>query len=201
MHIDEKIALIEKEKRAQAKREQEGGENNNDPMDGTTYTVEGLREKIKKGKALVGFKTISFETRTITNGALKVPFQVDFYDVIDEGESVVWYASNKHSVTLTLCMIGEAKKRGPVTEWKDFMVEQMMGNKIYMDVKKTETMGHLDYICYETPTAKGVLYNITFQLIEEERYFVGTYNCPKEEQKRMGTLLEAMVQEIDEYRD
>lgn len=202
MRTDEKIAILEKQKRLeQRKKEEEEREKNNPKQDLTfSYTVEELREKIPSQKLMLGFLKIILETKTVTKGNLKIPLMTDFFDVTEEKEQSIWCASNKYNVTFLVIMMEEVKKRLPILEWKDFMVKEMKGNQIFMDVKKTNAMEQLDYICYETPSGKGDLYNITFQLYEEKSYFVGTFCCDQKEKETMGVLLEAIVQEINDIR-
>lgn len=201
MRIDEKIALLEKEHRMQAKLEQEAAEQGIEEPVELYYTVEELRKKMETGRVLIGLKNILMEERIITKGNLRIPFMTGFFDVIDENEDFVWYASNYNNVTLTLSRISEKKTRTELSEWASFLKKEMKGNQLYMDVQKTERMEHLDYVCFETPTSKGHVYNVIFQLCEEEQYFVGTYNCQADEKKTMGVFLEALVQEINDRRN
>ena len=67
--------------------------------------------------------------KTVTEGNLKIPFIIDFFDVIEEKEQSVWYASNQHNVTFVLVFLKEKKKRMPISEWKEFLVKEMRGNQ------------------------------------------------------------------------
>ena len=197
MRTDEKIAILEKQKRLEQK-EKEKEEKRQELT--FSYTVEELKEKIPSKKLMLGFLKIVLEMKTVTEGNLKIPFIIDFFDVIEEKEQSVWYASNQYNVTFVLVFLKEKKKRMPISEWKKFLVKEMRGNQIFMDVKKTKEMEKLDYICYETPSGKGTFYNITFQLNEEKGYFVGTFGCDQKQKETMGVLLEAMVQQINDDR-
>ena len=183
MRTDEKIAILEKQKRLE-QREKEKEEKRQELT--FSYTVEELKEKIPSKKLMLGFLKIVLEMKTVTEGNLKIPFIEDFFDVIEEKEQSVWYASNQHNVTFVLVFLKEKKKRMPISEWKEFLVKEMRGNQIFMDVKKTKEMEKLDYICYETPSGKGTFYNITFQLNEEKGYFVGTFGCDQKQKETMG---------------
>lgn len=198
MRVDEKIALLEKEARLQAKeeamREQENEKNEQNQM--PVYEVEQLRKEIRKGKVHVGFKTILFENREIMEGNLKIPYMRSFFDAVEEHEAIAYYVSDKHEIAMNLTMIMEKKKRQSLTEWKKFMKKEMLGNKLYINIKDGKSLEEMDYICYECPTGKGMLYNITFQMIKADRFFIGNFNCHNDRKDDMGVLLEAMVQEI-----
>ena len=116
MRTDEKIAILEKQKRLE-QREKEKEEKRQELT--FSYTVEELKEKIPSKKLMLGFLKIGLEMKTVTEGNLKIPFIIDFFDVIEEKEQSVWYASNQHNVTFVLVFLKEKKKRMPILEWKE----------------------------------------------------------------------------------
>ena len=63
---------------------------------------------------------------------------------------------------------------------------------------KKAVVGNMEYFCYTAPTSRGRLFNIVFRLKKGGRIYAGNLNCPEEEQKGMGLLLEAMVHVIEE---
>lgn len=194
MNIDEKIALVEKEYRKSLKEAQEPEEKETRSI----YTLEEVREKIHQGFLFVNFDMLHFDTLDILGGALKIPFIKDYFDVVENGDQTTLLASNHFGTSLTAAKFDEVKERNAVGTWSKFMKKAMQENKFYCDIKKEKALKHVDYICYETPTAKGLTYNITFRLIEEKQWFVGTFNCQQEEKFSTGQLFEAFIHEIDD---
>lgn len=196
MDIDKKIAMVQKEYRKSLK-EKEPEEK--EVM--SIYTLEEVREKIHQGFLFVNFDTLYFDTMDILDGSLKIPFIKDYFDVIEDGKENTILASNRFNASLSAVCVTEKKERDDVTKWQNFMKIGMQDTNIYCDMKKAQSLKHFDYLCYETPTAKGLVYNITFRLIEQEKWYVGTFNCLQKEVFSTGQLFEAFIHEMDDYRN
>lgn len=67
-----------------------------------------------------------------------------------------------------------------------------------MKPERKKSMGNMEYFCFAMPTSEGRLYNVMFRFLKDEQLFAGVLNCPEEERKGMGLLLEAMVYVIQE---
>lgn len=197
MNIDEKIALVEKEYRMGLKEQAEQDEKEQGPI----YTLAQVREKIRQGFLFLNFDMLKFETMQILDESLKIPFIKDYFDVIEDAKDNTLLASNKFKTALTIVRLPEKKNRDGIASWSKAMKKGMQENHLYCDIKQEKVLKHFDYICYETPTAKGRLYNITFRLIEPEQWYVGTFNCPQEEVFSTGQLFEAFIHEMDDYRN
>lgn len=198
MQIDEKIALMEKEYRNYQRKEVT--DNLNTDTIGIKYTVEGLRRWIKRKKVILGFQVIHFEKRRFLNETLIFPYMVDFFDIEEDSEHSLWLASNTQNVTITAAKLDSPQKRDSLNDWKEYFHKEMLENKIYTDIQKTQAMEYLDYLCYETPTAKGPMYHITYRMYLEQRFFIGTFNCESKKKEKMGLLLEALVQEMNDLQ-
>lgn len=89
----------------------------------------------------------------------------------------------------------------PVCGWIICIEGAKVGMKdmhIYIKPGKKAVVGNMEYFCYTAPTSRGRLFNIVFRLKKGGRIYAGNLNCPEEEQKGMGLLLEAMVHVIEE---
>lgn len=181
----------EEEKREQLRRKY-------DPKERITYTLEELIEGIRGGRQYLYTLPLEFEPKELLDGRLTVPFIKDFYDVEQNEAGMVLLASNLRKVVFSVSDMPCTRAKPSLDKWIAQTREAMKDMHIYIKPGKKAAVGNLEYFCYVSPTAKGRLYNIVFHLQKGDRIYAGNFNCPEEEQKGMGLLLEAMVHVIRE---
>lgn len=169
-----------------------------DPKERITYTLEELIEGVRSGRQYLYTLLLEFEPKELLEGRLTVPFIKDFYDVEQNEAGTVLLASNARKVVFSVSDMPCTKAKASLDKWIAQTKEAMKDMHIYIKPGKKATVGNLEYFCYVAPTAKGRLYNVVFRLQKGDRIYAGNYNCPEEEQKGMGLLLEAMVHVIEE---
>jgi hypothetical protein len=197
MMLDEKIAILEKEKRYELRNEDN---KNSDISNGIKSSLEKLISDIKLGKVFVGFNTLEFEKREITKEKLVIPFASDFFENIEEQENIVSYENYEEVVSLIITLLYEKKKRPQLKAWqKSFKKDMLETQRLYVSITKSCRLKNLDYLCYETPTSKGRLYNVMFQYVKDDMYYVGVFICENNKKDTIGIMLEAIVNVIDDY--
>ncbi|MCM1561015.1 MAG: hypothetical protein NC123_15960 [Butyrivibrio sp.] len=169
-----------------------------DPKERITYTLEELIEGIRNGRQYLYTLLLEFESKELLDGCLTIPFIKDFYDVEQSENETVLLASNKRKVVFSVAYMPGTKAKASLDQWIAQTKEAMRDMHIYIKPGKKAVIGNLEYFCYVSPTAKGRLYNVIFRLQKGGRIYAGNFNCPEEEQKGMGMLLEAMVHVIEE---
>lgn len=189
--IKEQREREEEEKREQLRKQY-------DPKERITYTLEELIEGIRSGRQYLYTLLLQFEPKELLDGRLTIPFIKDFYDVEQNEAGMVLLASNMRKVVFSVSDMPGTKAKASLDKWIAQTKEAMKDLHIYIKPGKKAAVGNLEYFCYVSPTAKGRLYNVVFRLQKGDRIYAGNFNCPEEEQKGMGLLLEAMVHVIEE---
>ena len=169
-----------------------------DPKERITYTLEELIEGIRSGKQYLYTLRMEFEPRQLLEGRFTIPYIKDFFDVEDDRPESLLLASNKRKVTMTFSDSPCKKVRQPLEQWIAQTREAVKEFHWHMKPERKKSMGNMEYFSFVMPTAEGKLYNVMFRFQKGERLYVGAMNCPEEERKGMGLLLEAMVYVIDE---
>lgn len=169
-----------------------------DPKERITYTLEELIKGIQSGRQYLYTLLLEFETKELLDGRLTIPFIKNFYDVEQNEAGLVLLASNIRKVVFSVSDAPCTKAKMSLDKWIAQTKEAMKDMRIYIKPGKKAAIGNMEYFCYTAPTSKGRLYNIVFRLQKGDRIYAGNFNCPEEEQKGMGLLLEAMVHVIEE---
>lgn len=197
--MDLSIARFIKEQyERQEEEERERLRKQYDPKERITYTLEELIEGIRSGRQYLYTLLLEFEPKKLLEGRLAIPFIKNFYDVEENEAGMVLLASNTRKVVFNVSDMPGTKMKMPMDKWIAQTKEAMKDMRVYIKPGKKATVGNLEYFCYTVPTAKGRLYNIVFRMQKGDRIYAGNFNCPEEEQKGMGLLLEAMVHVIEE---
>lgn len=196
MRLDEKIALLERERRQQEKEEKllaEQKENaQKEPV--RKLTIEKAMEGIRTGEfRLESGELFEFETRTFTDSQIPVVIFRNFFEASQEEEEGVIYVSHTHEVSQILSWPKEPIKPVSMKQWANLLVNGMAANRLHAKIVKTEELDFVDYICFDVPSGKDRLYNIIFRLKGTGQQFTGNYNCRKQDEDTYGVLLEAMV--------
>lgn len=189
--IKEQWEREEEEKREQLRRKY-------DPRERIIYTLEELMEGVKSGRQYLYTLLLEFEPKELLEGRLTIPYIKNFYDVEQNENGMVLLASNQRKVVFSVSDMPCTKAKASLDKWIAQTKEAMKDMHIYIKPGKKAAVGNLEYFCYVSPTAKGRLYNVIFRLQKGDRIYAGNFNCPEEEQKGMGLLLEAMVHVIEE---
>lgn len=196
MRLDEKIALLERERRQQEKEEKllaEQKENaQKEPVQ--KLTIEKAMEGIRTGEfRLESGELFEFETRTFTDSQIPVVIFRNFFEASQEEAEGVIYVSHTHEVSQILSWPKEPIKPVSMKQWANLLVNGMAANRLHAKIVKTEELDFVDYICFDVPSGKDRLYNIVFRLKGTGQQFTGNYNCRKQDEDTYGVFLEAMV--------
>lgn len=164
-----------------------------DPKENISYTLEELAEGIRKGEQYLYTVRMEFEPRQLLDGRITIPYMKDFFDLeLDEPDSA-FLVSNRNNVAMTISDAPCEKVMQPLEEWISGISEPLKEYHWHIKPVQKKSMGNMEYFCFVMPTAKGKIYNVMFRYHKGGRLCVGGMNCPEEEQKGMGLLLEAMV--------
>ncbi len=169
-----------------------------DPKERITYTLEELIEGVRKGSLYLYTLPLEFEPRALLEGTLLIPYLKNFYEVENDEPGAVLFASNKRKVTLSLSYTPCKKVKQSMDQWITETKERFREMHWIMKPERRKSMGDMEYFCSSMPTSEGRLYNVMFRFHKEERLYAGVLNCPEEERRGMGLLLEAMVYVIQE---
>lgn len=169
-----------------------------DPKERITYTLEELIEGVRGGRMNLYTLPLEFEPRALLEGRITVPYIKNFYEVENDEPGAVLFASNKRKVTLSLSYAPCKKVKQPMEQWINETKERFREMHWIMKPERRKSMGDMEYFCFAMPTSEGRLYNVMFRFHKDEQLYAGVLNCPEEERKGMGLLLEAMVYVIQE---
>lgn len=172
-----------------------------DPKEHITYTLEELTEGIRAGRQMLYLLPLEFEPRPLLEGRITIPYVKDFFDIEDNEPEGVLFVSNKRKVAFSLSDAPCEKVLQPLEQWIARTRESFREMKWNMKVGQKKSMGNMEYFCYVMPTPQGRLYNVMFRFLKNGRLYAGVLNCPEEDRKGMGLLLEAMVYVIQEMND
>ena len=169
-----------------------------DPKERITYTLEELIEGIRSGRQMLYTLPLEFETRYLLDGKIMIPYIKNFFEVEDDEPEAVLLAGNKRKVAFSLSSTPCKKMAQSMDEWIAQTRERFKEMHWIMKTECKKSLGNMEYFCFAMPTSEGRLYNVMFRFHKEERLYAGVLNCPEEERKGMGLLLEAMVYVIQE---
>ena len=199
MEMDLEIARLQREQWELAEQEERQKELDlYDPKKRITYTVDELAEGIRKGKQYVYTLKMEFEPRIFLQGRLKMPFILDFFEVIEEKQDYLLLVSDKRNVSISVSCIPGEKVEKSLKEWAVQSCEMLRGMKLSAKLDQVKALELIEYFTYELPTAEGRVYNAVFRFVKEGYIFAGAMNCAAEEKKGMGLLLEALIRVTDE---
>ena len=183
--MDLSIARFIREQREREEQEErERLRKQYDPRERITYTLEEMIEGIRSGRQYLYTLLLEFEPKDLLEGRLTVPFIKNFYDVEQNEAGMILLASNARKVVFNVSDAPCTKVKMPLNKWIEQTKEAMKDMHIYIKPGKKAVVGRL--------------FNIVFRLKKGGRIYAGNLNCPEEEQKGMGLLLEAMVHVIEE---
>lgn len=190
--------FIREQREREEQEERERLRKQYDPRERITYTLEEMIEGIRSGRQYLYTLLLEFEPKDLLEGRLTVPFIKNFYDVEQNEAGMILLASNARKVVFNVSDAPCTKVKMPLNKWIEQTKEAMKDMHIYIKPGKKAVVGNMEYFCYTAPTSRGRLFNIVFRLKKGGRIYAGNLNCPEEEQKGMGLLLEAMVHVIEE---
>lgn len=199
MEIDLSIALLIKENWQREQEElKEQEKASYDFKKKISYTVEELIEGIKSGEQYLYKLKMTFEPKAVLTEQWKIPYIIDFFDVVQEEPINLLMASNKRKVSVVMTTVPCEKVEQSVKEWVSQMKSAFKELKLHMKVMDTKAVGKMEYFCYELPTAEGKTYNVQFRYLKEKQLYTGSLNCMLEEKAGMGLMLEAFVHVMEE---
>ncbi|MGN0403372.1 MAG: hypothetical protein ACI4HQ_14105 [Acetatifactor sp.] len=169
-----------------------------EPKERITYTLEELIEGIRKGRMNLYTLPLEFEPRVLLEEKITIPYIKNFYEVENDEPGAVLFASNKRKVTLSLSGTPCKKVKQSIDQWINDTKDRFREMHWIMKPERRKSMGNMEYFCCAMPTSEGRLYNVMFRFHKDEWLYAGVLNCPEEERKGMGLLLEAMVYVIQE---
>lgn len=196
MRLDEKIALLERERRRQEKEEKlQAEQKESAPKEpAKKLTLEEAMDGIRAGELrLESGEIFEFETRTFTDSQIPVVTFRNLFEASQEEPEGVIYVNHTHEVSQILSWPKEPIKQVTMNQWANLLVNGMAANRLHAKIVKTEELDFVDYICFDVPSGKDTLYNIVFRLKATGQQFTGNYNCRKQDEDTYGVFLEAMV--------
>lgn len=196
MRLDEKIALLERERRQQEKEEKLLAEQKENALKEPVkkLTLEEAMEGILAGEfRLESGELFEFETRTFTDSQIPVVTFRNFFEASQEETEGAIYVNHTHEVSQILSWPKETIKPVTMEQWANLLVNGMAANRLHAKIVKREELDFVDYICFDVPSGKDRLYNIIFRLKGTQQQFTGNYNCREQDEDTYGVFLEAMV--------
>lgn len=199
MEIDQTIALLQKEYRGREEREErQRNMDLHDPRKNITYTLEQLIAGIKSGEQYIYTLKLLFETRAVMDGQWRLPFILDFFDVVNDDTTNLLLVNNRRNVSMAAVTVPVETMMLPPEEWVPKSIEALKGQNLRIKHVKTQAVNQMEYFCYELPTSDGRMYNVQFRIVKNEQMCVGSLCCMLDDKDGMGLLLEAMVYVMEE---
>lgn len=200
MNLDEKIALMEREKRQKEKALREAAVEKKADAPGKKLTLQEALEGLHAGEIrLPEGEHLEFETHFYSEENVPMIIFKNFHQALKEDKEGVIYINHTKEVSQILSWPKTQIKPATFSQWSNQLVNGMASNGLHARVGKKKQLDHVEYICFDVPTGKGWLYNIVFRRKGEEQSLTGNYNCLKEDKDTYGIFLEAMVVALDQW--
>ena len=195
MRIDEKIALLEKEKRQQIKQMQHALDlqyEERKPL----YSVDFFKIGFKAFLVFLDPVFYRMEIDAILDHTLLIPVLKDYFQIVCNTPTHLIAVNEKHKVSIVIESLKEWEPRNPLQEWATLLLadtEPLYGNTM---VRKVRSYEDLDYCCLDISAVTGLQYQIFFRIYWNNRYLIGTCSCRQEDWGTVGSFLEAFVLEL-----
>lgn len=199
--VDERIAMLEREKRNQKREEAEklsagAGKAESQPQG---MTLEEMLKAVREGSiTLPGKGKLDFETRYYFEDKIPMVLIRDFYTGVQEDAAVAVFVNHDHDVSQILTVSDKKLEKTGIGKWKNQLTQGMKMSGTYAEVTKEIVLENLDYLIYRTPTGKGWVHNLIFRIRFGSNRVIGNYNCFEKDKDTYGLLLEALVLRLNE---
>lgn len=198
MEIDRDIALMQREYReSELEEERKKKFEKYDLKKKIKYTLEELIEGIKRGKQFLYMLKIEFHIKTILDGNLKIPYMINFFDVIEDKPENLFLVSSKRKVSMVATAIPWEQMK-PLQDWMESIKDSLEKINLHPQIGSLQTVNQMEYFSYEIPTSEGKTYNLIFRYPKEGKIYSATLNCMSEDKEGMGLLLEAIIYVIED---
>lgn len=198
MEIDKDIALMQSAYREnQLEEERKKNFEKYNLKKKIKYTLEEMIEGIKKGKQFLYTLKIEFDTKSILDGGLKVPYMINFFDVIDDKADTLFWVSSKRKASINATVIPWVQMK-PLQDWMESITYSLEQINLHPQIGSSQTVNQMEYFSYEIPTSEGITYNLMFRYPKEGKIYSATLNCMSEDKEGMGLLLEAIIHVIED---
>lgn len=198
MEIDKDIALMQsayRENQLEEERKKDFEKYNLKKK--IKYTLEEMIEGIKNGKQFLYTLKIEFDTKSILDGRLKVPYMINFFDVIDDKADTLFWVSSKRKASMNATVIPWVQMK-PLQDWMESVKYSLEQINLHPQIGSLQTVNQMEYFSYEIPTSEGMTYNLMFRYPKEGKIYSATLNCMSEDKEGMGLLLEAIIHVIED---
>lgn len=169
-----------------------------DPKERITYTLEELIGGVRSGHQMLYTLPLEFEPRYLLGGKIVIPYIKNFFEVESDEPEATLFAGNKRKTAFSLSSAPCMRMAQPMDQWIDETKERLKEMHWVMKPERKKSMGNMEYFCFVMPTSEGKLYNVMFRFHKDGCLYAGVLNCPEEERRGMGLLLEAIVYVIQE---
>ncbi|MBD5393439.1 MAG: hypothetical protein HDR71_04050 [Lachnospiraceae bacterium] len=200
-YVDERIAMLEREKRRQKKEEEKKLCAANEERESTIrkMTLEEMLEKVREGEAdLPDYGKHTFETRYYFEDRIPMVLIKSFYTGVQEDPGATIFVNHDQNVSQILTVSDKEMEKSSIGKWKKQLENGMRMSGTYAQVTKEIILENLDYLVFRTPTGKGWVYNLIFRIRYGSNRVVGNYNCFEKDKETYGLLLEALVHRLNE---
>lgn len=198
-YVDEKIALLEREARRQEKEAETENVQTAEQDDVHYFTLEEMLEAVREGSVTFpDQEKFEFGIREVLSEKICMPYIKDFFTDEEENDDMSILVNHSRGISQIITLADRPIAEGSIGEWKKQLEGGMQELNSYAKVKEEKVLENLDYLIFQTPTAKGLVYNICFRLRMGSGRVAGNYNCYEKDKKTYGVMLEALVVRLNE---
>lgn len=202
-YVDERIALLEREKRRQKREEEEksiadAGQQEKEGA-GEAMTLEEMLVAVREGSVVFPNKEkFDLEIRNYFEDGIPMVLISHIYTGVQEDEAVAIFVDHDRNISQILTVSDKKMGKDSIGKWKKQLTDGMKMSGTYAEVTKEAVLENLDYLTFRTPTGKGWVYNIIFRIRSGSSRVVGNYNCFEKDKDTYGLMLEALTLRLNE---
>lgn len=196
--LDEKIAELERANRLMKKADVATKDEKQDNLENIAkLSLDETIIALQQGKVVINNQIIEVELEQYFNNNLPLIIPKGFFDEMDRQEDTIVLVNNEKGICMLANYFEHGMEEQPIEVLKNQLEDNFVKLGMYAETLKQETLEHLRYLCFHTPTGKGWIYNIIFYINLKGIGIVGNLNCQERDKDTYGVLLEAIVHQVN----
>jgi hypothetical protein len=195
-NIDEKIARLKMQQRIEKENEFNSEANKeNTETEEQQITLEDVIEQIKKGSLSINNTNFKFVKKTLLGGKLEMPMPLAYFEEKTNTNINATLINDLHGVSFTLAYVDKGAQKQGFAKFKKGMEKNYKDMGFYLEWIEEGEIGQgnskIYYGTFNTPTVRGVIYNLIFYREYKGTLIIGNYNCFDKDIKTWELIIKA----------
>lgn len=199
MFMDEKIAKLEKAKKALEKAKNTSSKSDKVNEEESELTQEEVNNAINSGLLEIENKKFEFTKKTLLGGNIQIPMIEKYFELVLDTDEIFALKHEQEGVSI---MFNATPLKNKINDenFKKGMEQNFKNMELYIewieegDVQVEEN--NIKYYTFFTPTALGMVYNLVFFYSIKNKIIIGNFNCPNKDVKVWEKIFKGMVELI-----